>query len=182
MQNDATGCGNTVHTRQTQFWELHFPTFFWTDISISDRHFPSMDQLTSHCVGIKPSLPTCWGVDPSPTWAWWIPPIKSLVPETRTSTPVPKSQFRGYLVGTPCQSSHPPNVAIPAPGCGGMIGIFVGHSGWANYKHLIADFGIWDVSHRTNIFPQDSTPLPGHPSRHYRCPPFPSGDPGEMVS
>ena len=27
-QNDATGCGNIFHTRQTQFWELHFSTFF----------------------------------------------------------------------------------------------------------------------------------------------------------
>ena len=50
------------------------------------------------------------------------------------------------------------------------------------YNYLITDLGIWDVSHRTDIFSQDSTPLPGHPSRHYWCPPFPSGDPGEMVS
>ena len=27
-QNDATGCGNIFHTRQTQFWELYFSTFF----------------------------------------------------------------------------------------------------------------------------------------------------------
>ena len=28
LKNGATGCGNTFHTRQTQFWELHVSTFF----------------------------------------------------------------------------------------------------------------------------------------------------------
>ena len=47
-QNDATGCGNTFHTRQTHFWELHFSTFFGptfqysTDNSLPCTNCPPM--------------------------------------------------------------------------------------------------------------------------------------------
>ena len=108
MQNDATGCGNIFHTRQTQFWELHFLTF-WTDISIFDRHLTFMDQ------------PICHG-----SWDQTIPPklltgrpVNNLGivdssqqgPGPRKQGPGPRSQ-NPNSVGTSCQSSHSPTHPI----------------------------------------------------------------------
>ncbi len=90
---------------------------FWIDISIFDRHLTFMDQ------------PICHG-----SWDQTIPP-KLLTGRPVNNLGIVDSSHQGpgpwklgpgpgsqnpNSVGTSCQSSHPPNVAIPAPRCGGI--------------------------------------------------------------
>ena len=125
-QNTSTGCGNTFHTQQTQFWELHVSTSLDRHLNF-DRRFPSMHQPISHGSWIqnfKTSLPTCQRVNRLQLGRSGFLPSSTLTLETGTSTPVGTPCQNPNSVGIPCQSSHSPNTAIPAPRCGGTLFTF----------------------------------------------------------
>ena len=121
-QNDATGCGNTFHTQQTQFWGFYVSTFFGPTFRFRADISLSCTNQSPMAVGFKPTIPTYQGVNRLQPGHSGFLPSSTWTPETGTSTPVGTPCQNPNSVGTPCQSSHSPNTGIPAPGCEGIKG------------------------------------------------------------